>query len=61
MVRFILKSGQHLDLQLESIEEVVEDVCGEQCMCIAAVKDTGEKIILPWNNVAWLEEIEQCS
>lgn len=58
LVRFILKSGQHLDLQLDSIEEVTEDVCGVACMCICGIKDTGEKVILPWNNVDFLEEVE---
>lgn len=58
LVRFVLKSAQHLDLQLETIEEVSDYIGGEVCMCIAGCKVTGERTILPWNNVDYIEEVE---
>ncbi len=58
IVRFVLKSAQHLDLQLDTIEEVSDYIGGEVCMCIAGCKVTGERTILPWNNVDYIEEVE---
>ncbi len=58
LVRFVLKSAQHLDLQLDTIEEVSDYIGGEVCMCIAGCKVTGERTILPWNNVDYIEEVE---
>lgn len=58
LVRFVLRSAQHLDLQLDSIEEMTDEIGGEQCMCICGCKATGERVILPWHNVEYIEEIE---
>lgn len=58
VVRFVLKSAQHLDLQLETVEEITDYIGGEQCMCICGCKASGERVILPWHNVDYIEEME---
>lgn len=60
VVRFVLKSAQHLDLQLETVEEITDYIGGEQCMCICGCKASGERVIVPWNNVDYIEEMEAC-
>jgi len=57
-VRFVLKSGAHLDLDLESVEEVTEAIAGVQCMCICANLIAGSKVIVPWQNVDFLTEVD---
>ncbi len=58
VVRFVLKSAQHLDLQLDTVEEITDEIGGEQCMCICGCKTSGERVIVPWNNVDYIEEME---
>lgn len=57
-VRFVLKSGAHLDLELDSVEEVTEFIAGIQCMCICANLIAGSKVIVPWQNVDFLTEVD---
>lgn len=58
VVRFVLKSGQYLDLQLDTVEEVVDEFAGAVRICICGCKVEGEKVIFEWNNVDYLSEVE---
>ena len=60
IVRFVLKSAQHLDLQLDTVEELTEEFAGATRVCICGCKATGERVVFEWNNVDYLEEIESC-
>ena len=58
LIRFVMKSAQFLDLKLDSLEEVTDEFAGQQRICICGNKANGDRVVVEWNNVDWLEEVE---
>lgn len=58
VIRFVLKSAQHLDLQLDTVEEITDEFAGSTRVCICGNKVTGERVVFEWDGVAYMESVE---
>lgn len=53
-LRLMLKGGSWIDVQTDSIDESLND----EVLCILAKKLNGTKVVVPWNSVLYLSEVE---
>lgn len=56
-VRFVLKSGNHIDMQLDSIEEVHDHFLGVDQCAIVGLDTMSRKTIVPWSNLDYISEV----